>query len=103
MIVEYKLKPNQKLTKKQKEEIDKASKMPVVFDEDSPELTSEELDEMRRIAVAQREARKREPISLRIDQESIRIAKSFGDGYTSLMSRILYKALRDPEYIKDCL
>lgn len=61
MIVEYKLKPNQKLTKKQKEEIDKASKMPVVFDEDSPELTSEELDEMRRIAVAQREARKRDP------------------------------------------
>ena len=103
MTVKYKMKPNQPLTPAQIEEIEKASKNSIMYDEDSPQLTAEQLDLMRKIAAKQREERKKQTVSLRMDGESISIAKSFGKGYTGLMSRILYKALRDPEYIKDCL
>ena len=97
------MKPGRPVTEDQKKEITKAKAMPISYDEDCPELTPEQLDEMRKIAKAQREARKKQTVSLRLDGESILIAKKLGTSYTSLMSRILYKALRDSEYIKDCL
>ena len=103
MKVKYKMKPNQPLTLTQIEEIEKASKLPITYDEDCPKLTVEQLDLMRKIAAKQREERIKQTVSLRLDGESISLAKSFGKGYTGVMSRILYKALRDPEYIKDCL
>lgn len=103
MRVDYKIKKGESLTSEQKRRIDRASSMPITYDEDSPRLTPEQIDEMRRIAILQRESRKKQTISLRLDWESINLAQSFGKGYTGLLSRILYKALRDPEYIKDCL
>lgn len=97
------MKPGQPLTQAQIAEIEMAKSMPITYDEDCPELTDEQLEQMRKIAVQQRAERKKKTISLRLDSESINLAQSFGKGYTGLMSRILYKALRDPEYIKDCL
>lgn len=73
------------------------------YDEDNPPLTDEQLEHMRQIAGFQRAMRKKEVVALRLDKESLNIARSFGQGYTGILGRILYKALRDPEYIKDCL
>jgi len=41
MIVEEILSKNDKLTTEQKDEIEKAKTLPVVYDDDSPELTPE--------------------------------------------------------------
>ena len=46
-------------TEEQVEMLKKAERMPVVYDEDSPELTEEELLEFRRISEARKEDRRK--------------------------------------------
>ena len=102
MKEEYKYN-GQPLTPEQIVRLDNAANAPISFDEDAPILSQEQLKEMRAIAAVQRKARKKGVVSLRLDSETINIAKAIEPSYTSLMGRVLYKALRDPEYIKDCL
>ncbi len=63
-------------------------------------------EDMKRLIDVVREknkARKKTLVSLRMDQDSINIAKSFGEGYTALMSRVLYIGLRDPDILEKAL
>lgn len=46
-IVRYELKPGVKLSEEQVRRIREAAKRPIVFDEDSPEMTDEELSRFR--------------------------------------------------------
>ena len=48
MTVYYKL-PNTPLTPEQVAEIEEAEKYPIVFDEDCPEMTEEQLKQFRRV------------------------------------------------------
>ena len=50
MIVTYELKPGQKPTPEQIARIREAAKRPIVFDEDSPELTPEAVEGFRQSA-----------------------------------------------------
>jgi len=45
------------LTEKQKKMLAEAAKMPIVFDEDSPELTDEQLSKFRRVSGKKRTER----------------------------------------------
>ena len=90
-------------TEEQVEMLKKAERMPVVYDEDSPELTEEELLEFRRISEARKEDRRKQTISLRLSPQAVAKARSLGKGYTSVLSRILEEALNDNEFIKRCL
>ena len=85
------------------EELERAAKMPTVIDDDSPAYSEEEMDRLIEIARQKNEARKKAIVSLRIDQDSINIAKAFGEGYTALMSRVLYFGLRDPVILEKAL
>ena len=49
-IVSYTLEPGTKMTTRQKKEIRQAAKKPIVYDEDCPELTVEQLDEFASLA-----------------------------------------------------
>ncbi len=49
MLVTYTLKRDQKPTPEQIEEIREAAKRPIVFDEDCPEMTEEQLRQFRRV------------------------------------------------------
>ena len=49
MIIRTTLKKRGKITQKEIEMLERASKMPIIFDEDSPELTKDELKEFRRV------------------------------------------------------
>ena len=50
---------NEKPTKEQIEEVRQAAKKPIVYDEDCPPLTKEQLKEFARIAKEQRKLRKK--------------------------------------------
>lgn len=89
-----------KATPDQVEMLKAASKQPIVYDEDSPELTEEELAEFYRISEKRREERRKEVITLRLSPQAVKIAKSLGKGYTSVLSRILENALMDKEVIQ---
>lgn len=99
-IKTYTLKETDKLTEEQIKEIKEAAKTPIVFDEDCPELTDEELLKFRRISDIRKEERRKQTVTLRISQKSLRKAKSLGKGYTAVLSRILENALNDDELIK---
>ncbi|MBQ7918539.1 MAG: BrnA antitoxin family protein [Lachnospiraceae bacterium] len=101
--VYYELDGKRKLTWKEKKEIKEAAKRPIVFDEDCPELTDEQLEEFQRVAQERRKARQKQVLTLRVSASTMKKAKALGKGYTGILSRLLEMALDDPEMIKKCL
>ncbi len=91
------------LTDEQLEILRKTEALPIVYDEDSPELTDAELDEFKRIADLKRENRKKQTVTLRLSPQTLSKARALGKGYTSVLSRILDLAMDDKELIKKCL
>jgi hypothetical protein len=67
---------------------------------DIPESTPEEMEEMRLMAI---EKRKKRMFSLRLQVSTINWWKTFGNGYTGIMARLLDNAKKHPEWIKECL
>ena len=94
---------NAPLTKEQKDMLKKAETTPIVFDEDCPELTEEELKEFKMVSNERREERRKQTVTLRLSPQALTKAKSLGKGYTSVLSRMLEQALNDNEMIKKCL
>ena len=103
MNVKYSIKPGEKPTKKQIEELEKAKSFPIADDPDSPVYSKEELKEMIRKTKEQGMDKRKYGVSVRLDQESIDIAKAYGSGYTSLLAKIIYIGLRDPEILKKAI
>lgn len=93
----------QKPTDKQKKEIEKVMEMPIVFDDDCPELTLEQYAEMAAMAKEQRASRVKQVVALRISPETLEKAKATGKGYTGFLSRLLDNAINDPNMVKKSL
>ena len=91
------------LTESQRQMIEALQDRPVEPDEDCPELTAEQLSQMVRVSEQRREERKKQTVTLRLSPQALKIAKSLGKGYTSVLSRILETALNDNELIKQFL
>ncbi len=91
------------LTKKQIKMLEKMENSPIVYDEDCPELTEEQLKQFKEAADLKREERLKQTVSLRLSPQAMKKAKSLGKGYTSVLSRILEAALSDNEVIKKYL
>ena len=91
------------ITEKQLMEIENAKRHDIVFDEDSPEITEEMMEQFRRVAKEKREERQKQVLTLRVSAETMKKAKSLGKGYTGILSRILEYALNAPEIIRRCL
>jgi len=67
---------------------------------DIPDYSVEELLKMRQKAI---EIRKKQMFSLRLKTSTVEWWKSLGDGYTTIMARLLDEATRNPEWVKKCL
>lgn len=91
------------LTKKQIKMLEELEARPIVYDEDCPPLTEEQLKNFRRVSEINKEERNKQTVSLRLSPQAIKKAKSLGKGYTSVLSRILEAALNDNELIKKFL
>lgn len=102
-IKRFTLEEGQQLTAEQIHKVREAAKKPVVFDEDSPELTDEQLAGLRRVHEANQEERRRQNVTLRLTPQSIRKAKALGKGYTGILSRIVEAVLDDSASLKKYL
>ena len=87
------------LTEEQKKMLDEVEKNPIVFDEDCPELTDEQLAKFKKVSEQRKADRRKETVTLRLSARSLRKAKSLGKGYTTILSRILEDALNDNDII----
>lgn len=91
------------LTQKEKKQLKEAAKRPIVYDEDCPKLTKEQLSQFRRVHDRNQSLRRKEVLSLRVYPTTVLKAKALGPGYTNICARLLDLALDDPELIKKCL
>ena len=94
---------NHPLTNEQIEMLKKAANSPIVYDEDCPEFTDEELKQFRRVHELKDQERRKGIVSLRLSQSSIKKAKALGPKYTAVLARMIEIGLDDPEMIKKCL
>ena len=85
------------LTAEELREIETATGLQPVFDEDSPEMTLEMLKQFKRINRAKQTA------SIRLSPKAQRFSKSYGKGYTSFLSRLIDAALDDEDLVKKCI
>ena len=91
---------NQELTPEEIQELEAAEAKTPVFDEDSPAMTMEQLMQFKRM---NRENRTKQTISLRVSPATLKKAKQYGKGYTSLLSRLLDIAINDEELVRKCI
>ena len=88
------------LTEEEIRELEAAeSKLPV-YDEDSPKMTMEQLQEFKRM---NRENRTKPTVSLRLSPSTLKKAKQYGKGYTGFLSRLLDEAINNEELVKKCI
>lgn len=92
-----------KPTKKQIEMLRAAENAPITYDDDSPELTEEEISQFHRISEERKDSRRKQTVTLRLSPQALTKAKSLGKGYTSVLSRILENALQDNDIIRQNL
>lgn len=98
---------DQPLTQKQIEMLEEMDKAPIVYDEDCPPLTDEELDKMAAIVRKRNAERARaneptlEPLApLYVLPDTMRTAEKYG---TKVMARLLDLAVQDEAMIQKCL
>ncbi len=93
----------QQPTAEQLAEVEAASRLGAVPDEDAPELTPEQYAEMAAIARARREGLKKPVVAIRISPATLEKAKATGKGYTGFLSRLLDNAIDDPAMVRKSL
>ncbi len=103
IIIRTTIHSGQKPTADQIREIERAASMPVVPDEDAPELTPEQYAEMAELARQRRSRNIKPVVSLRISPDTLEKARATGKGYTGFLSRLLDNAINDPQLVKKSL
>ena len=88
------------LTAEELRDLEAAERKQPVFDEDSPEMTLEQLMQFKRM---KRENCRKPTISLRISPATLQKAKKYGKGYTGLLSRLLDLAINNEEMVRKCI
>lgn len=81
------------LTPEEIAELEAAEKMPIVFDDDCPEMSKEMLQQFHRP----------DTVMVRISPDSMKKVKSFGRDYPQILSQLLDLALNDADLIKKCM
>lgn len=92
-MVSFKLEQGTKISNEEKTMLEEAKKLPLVYDEDSPELT----DEMEKAFI---EARRNKPynaesLTVYVSPMTIKKAKAIGGDYIDILGRLLDKAVNE--------
>ncbi len=92
-MVSFKLEPDAVLSKEETQMLADAKNRPVVYDDDSPELT----DAMEEAFIAARRAKpyKVEPLTVYVSPATIEKAKSMKGDYMEILGRLLDKAVNE--------
>ncbi|MDE7294429.1 MAG: BrnA antitoxin family protein [Oscillospiraceae bacterium] len=104
MTVYENLNFNDKLTEEQIAMLQELEASPAVPDEDCPELTDEQIAKFAEAAEERRQSlQNKQTVAVRLSPQALKKAKSLGNGYNAVLSRILEAALADNETIKHYL
>ena len=81
------------LTPEEMAELEEAEKMPIVFDDDCPEMTSEMLKQFHKMNT----------VTIGISPGNMKKIKALGADYSRILSNLLDLALNDAEMMKKCM
>ena len=81
-------------------ELEAAEKRDIIFDDDSPEMTMEMLNQFKRM---NQQKRVKQTVSIRLSPKAMDFSKAYGKGYTSFLSRLVDAALDDENLVKKCV
>ncbi len=84
---------DERLTDTELKELSELDKRPILYDDDSPEMTQEMLDQFHRF----------DCIPIRVSRDTIQKAKSFDKDYRGFLSRLLEAAFNDNNLVKKCI
>ena len=87
-------------TEEQIEMLMDASKLDIPDDSEYPEFSEEELMEFKKISKMRKSNTGKQTVTLRLNPQALKKAKSLGKGYTSVLSRIIEGTLEDSERLK---
>lgn len=102
-IVKKVIKKGDKPTAKQIKMVEDASHRPIVFDDDSPEFSYEEMLEMIEKTKKMKVDTRKQVVTLRLSTPAVNKAKAVGKGYTGFLSRLVENALNDKELVAKSL
>lgn len=90
-MVTFELDQDSILSDEERKLLAEAKKLPVVYDEDSPELT----DSLEQAFIAARKAKpfRREPLTLYVSPATIEKVKSLGADYITILGQLIDKAV----------
>ena len=91
---------DESLSEDELREVEEAAACTILYDEDSPEMTPEMLDQFKRV---KQKSRAKQTISIRLSEKALQFSKKYGKGYTSFLSRLIDEALDDASLVKRCL
>ena len=91
---------NNELNKEEIREMEEAAAHSIVFDEDSPEMTPEMLQQFKRM---KQKGRTKQTASIRLSEKAQKFSRAYGKGYTFFLSRLIDAALDDASLVKKCL
>ena len=81
-------------------ELEAAEKKDIIFDDDSPEMTMDMLNQFKRM---NQQKRVKQTVSIRLSPKAMDFSKAYGKGYTSFLSRLVDAALDDENLVKKCV
>lgn len=90
-MVTFDLKENAKLSNDEIKIIEEAKKLPVIYDDDSPELTEDM--EKSFIAARNKKPYQKEPLTIYVSSTTLEKAKKMGTNYITILGMLLDKAV----------
>ena len=98
MIIRKEIDVSQPLTPEQIKMLEEMDKRPIVFDEDCPELTDEQLSKCYRAS-----HRNKQSVTVSLSPQSMEKAKSLGTNSAAVLSQLLERLLNNDNLLKQCM
>jgi len=98
MIIRKEIDVSQPLTPEQIKMLEEVEKRPIVFDEDCPELTDEQLRKGYRAS-----NRNKQSVNIEVSQKTMEKIKALGNSSPSILSKLFEMAINDKDMLKKCM
>jgi len=98
MIIRKEIDVSQPLTPEQIKMLEEVEKRPIVFDEDCPELTDEQLRKGYRVS-----NRNKQSVNIEVSQKTMEKIKALGNSSPSILSKLFEMAINDKDMLKKCM
>jgi len=89
-------KPPKEVIARVKKSVREARKAPPVYDPDCPPSTPEALKEFAQLAAERNRRKRKQSITIRVNQDVLESYKTMGSGYTGVMADVLKYAIDNP-------